>query len=182
MADMSKATEARSDQINYVDIGHDGLKEIKVVSAHLVDDGKGGAKSVIHYEGDNGRPYKPCKGMDRLIQSKYAWGSDSDDWIGKSILLIGNKDVIWAGSAHGGIQIKALSHIGKNGFSEFVAMNGKKRRLYKVEYLEPTTAEAVQDVITADDQLWIDAVRLNPEVLETIVDEDYRARIEKLAV
>ena len=154
---MSGSTKARSDQINYVDLGHEGLQEIKVTSAHQVDDGKGGLKTVINYEGDNGRPYKPSKGMDRLIQCKFGWGIDSDNWIGKSILLVGNKEVVWAGSAHGGIQIKALSDIGKDGFVELVALNGKKRTLYKVEYFEPQKPDPDVALIISKlgDQEWI---------------------------
>jgi hypothetical protein len=175
MADMSGSTKAKSDQINYVDLGHEGLQEIRVTSAHQVDDGKGGLKTVINYEGDNGRPYKPSKGMDRLIQCKFGWGNDSDNWIGKSILLVGNKDVVWAGSAHGGIQIKALSHIDKAGFVELVALNGKKRSLYKVDFFEPSVIKP-----TADELAWIDAIKSGCATLEQIENEDYRNKIQKL--
>lgn len=172
---MSKATEARSDQVNYVDIGHEGLKEIKVTGAHLVEDGKGGFKTVINYEGGEGRPYKPSKGMDRLIQSPHGWGSNSDDWIGKTILLTGNKDVMWAGGAHGGIQIKGLSHIDKGGFSEFIALNRSKRRLYKVNYFEPSTRQP-----TADDISWSESIKAGTSKLEDIQDATYREFIGSL--
>lgn len=170
---MSGSTKARSDQVNYVDLGHEGLQEIKVTGAHQVDDGKGGLKTVINYEGDNGRPYKPSKGMDRMIQCKFGWGNDSDNWIGKSILLIGNKDVVWAGSAHGGIQIKALSHIDKNGFVELVALNGKKRTLYKVEYFEPTIAKP-----TPEDQQWLDAIKADSKVMDQLEEGPYKEKIK----
>lgn len=173
--DMSKATEARSDQINYVDLLDGGTKEIKVTGAHLVDDGQGGYRTVINYEGGEGRPYKPSKGMDRLIQSPNGWGSNSEDWIGKSILLVGNKDVIWAGKAIGGLQIKALSHIEKGGFNEFVALNRSKRRIYKVEYLEPTMQQP-----TGDDLSWVESIKAGTNKLEDIVDEVRRNFIETL--
>lgn len=176
---MSKATEARSDQINYVDIGHEGLKAIKVTSAHLVEDGKGGFKTVINYEGGEGRPYKPSKGMDRLIQSKHGWGSNSDDWIGKSILLTGNKDVMWAGGAHGGIQIKALSDIDAKGFSEFIALNRSKRRLYKVEFFD--AIEYMKSLFgkpTPEDQQWVDAIKADEKVLEQLEEGQYKEKIK----
>ena len=181
MADMSGSTKARSDQINYVDLGHEGLQEIKVTGAYQVDDGKNGLKTVINYEGDNGRPYKPSKGMDRLIQCKFGWGIDSDNWIGKSILLTGNKEVVWAGSAHGGIQIKALSDIDKSGFVELVALNGKKRTLYKVEFFKPSVTQIIESEITENDQNWINLAREDITVLDQIENDDaYKARIKSL--
>lgn len=171
--DMSKAGEARSDQINYVDLGHEGLKEIKVTNAYLVDDGKGGEKAVIEYEGGKGRPYKPSKGMLRLIKHIRGWGEEGDNWVGKSLLLIGNKDVVWAGQAAGGIQVKAMSDIDEKGFSEFIALNGKSKRLYKVEYFKATVAQP-----TEDDLQWIKMAKEDPKVLDTLTDKNRRAFIE----
>jgi hypothetical protein len=62
----------------------------------------------------DGKPlhYLPCKGMIRVLAK--AWGKNgSVDWIGKSMELFGNPDVIYAGKKKGGIQISRLSHIDK---------------------------------------------------------------------
>ena len=34
---------------------------------------------VIHYQGDNGRPYKPCKTMRRVLIS--GWGENGAAWV-----------------------------------------------------------------------------------------------------
>jgi len=37
----------------------------------------------VHYEGDDGRPYKPCKSMRKVLIA--AWGDDGHEWIGRAI-------------------------------------------------------------------------------------------------
>ena len=62
----------------------------------------------------DGKPlhYLPCKGMIRVLVD--AWGKNGrEDWIGKSMELFGNPEVIYAGKKKGGIQISRLSHIEK---------------------------------------------------------------------
>jgi hypothetical protein len=63
----------------------------------------------IHYDGGEGRPFKPCKSMRRVLI--LAWGSDGDDYIGKSMTLFADPKVKWAGAEIGGIRISHLSHI-----------------------------------------------------------------------
>jgi hypothetical protein len=64
----------------------------------------------IFYEGDNGKPYKPNKGQRRLLM--LVWKTDeSKDFIGRSMTLFRNPDVLWAGKPEGGIQVSHVSHI-----------------------------------------------------------------------
>lgn len=171
MADVSQAMQAKSDQLNYDDIGSNTIViKINRVVVTCTDQ-----PVSIFYDGCNNKPYKPSKGMIRLISE--AWGVESDFWVGKSIGLYGDATVKWAGKEIGGIRINGFSDIALSGISAFVALSRGKRRKVTVKYLEP-----IAEVITQDDRLWIDAVKENPEVLATIEDVNYRARIERLAV
>ena len=173
MANVSHAVLAKSDQLNFDDFSGNKrvifITEVRVTSSEQ--------PVSVFYTGHNGKPWKPSKGMIRLICE--AWGDESDNWIGKSIELYGDKSVKWAGQEIGGIRISALSNIDKNGLTAFVALSRGKRRKATIPLL---IERQQQDVITQDDRLWIEAIKANPEVLATIEDVNYRARIERLAV
>lgn len=60
----------------------------------------------------DGKPlhYLPCKGM-RIVLAE-AWGLDGrTEWVGKSMELFGNPEVMYGGKKTGGVQISKLSHI-----------------------------------------------------------------------
>ncbi len=171
MANVSQAMQAKSDQLNYDDIGS-GEIVIKVNKVIVTNTEQ---PVSIFYDGCNDKPYKPSKGMIRLISE--AWGVESDCWIGKSISLYGDDSVKWAGKEIGGIRINAFSDINKGGISAFVALSRGKRRKVTVKYLE---VKPVNDVITDIDQSWINAAKEDPLVLNQIEDLAYKARIEKL--
>src|SRR3546814_10205634 len=55
------------------------------ITITVTDVKRGGGEEqpvVIHYEGEGGRPYKPCKSMRKVLV--FAWGSDGGAWIGRS--------------------------------------------------------------------------------------------------
>jgi len=119
---LQKAIEPKSNQLNADDL-ISGPKTILIAAVSV----KEGEQPVsINYQGDNGKPYKPSKGMIRLISE--AWGDESDNWIGKSIKLHGDSSVKWAGQEIGGIRINGFSDIDKNGLTAFVALSRGKRR------------------------------------------------------
>ena len=63
----------------------------------------------IHYEGDDGKPYKPCKSMARVMVQ--CWGDDANEYIGRSMTLYCDPKVLWGGMAVGGIRISHMSHL-----------------------------------------------------------------------
>ena len=143
MIDMTKTIEAKSDQLNADDlIG--GSKTITITKVSLA-----GADQpvVINYENDEGKPYKPCKGMRRAMVR--AWGKNGEDYVGRAMTLYNNPAVTWAGSAVGGIQISHMSDIPKKvQFS--LSMNRKKKVLYTIEPL--TVEQAAHTPLTAADE------------------------------
>ena len=169
MANVSHAILAKSDQLNFDDFS--GNKRVILITEVQVN---GSDQPVsIFYVDHNCKPWKPSKGMIRLICKAY--GDESDNWIGKSIELYGDATVKWAGKEIGGIRISALSDIEKGGLTAFIALSRGKRRKATIPLLVVEEAP-----ITADEQAWIDAARLDAKVLEQITESSYKARIKSL--
>lgn len=78
----------------------------------------------IFYEGDGGKPYKPCKSMARVLVN--AWGPDANKYVGRSMTLYCDPKVTWAGMAVGGIRISHMSHIDREMLMALTATKGKK--------------------------------------------------------
>lgn len=148
--DISMALVAKSDQLNASDLT--GAPIVAVIAAvHVV---KGAPKPVtIDLVGMDGRPWKPSKGMLRVIAR--GWGTESDVWVGRSVKLTNNPEVIYAGERVGGVEVVAMSHI-KGPFTEPVRISQKKVKQHHVEVLaEPQTEpwraqwQAITNALTA---------------------------------
>ena len=106
MNDMKEVITPRSDQLNADDL-LSGPITIKITAVNV----KGGQEQPvsISYEGDNGKPYKPCKSMCRVLVS--AWGADSSLYVGRSLTLYCDPKVKWGGMEVGGIRISHMTNI-----------------------------------------------------------------------
>ena len=97
---------------------------------------------TIHYEGDDGRPYKPCKTMRKVLI--LAWGHDGSEWAGKSMTLFNDPAVKFGGQSVGGIRISHVSHIERDIAVALTATKGKKT-LHTIKALNvakgPTAAD-----------------------------------------
>lgn len=99
---------------------------------------------VIHYEGDNGHPYKPGKTMRKVLI--FAWGEDGRNWIGKSMTLFNDQAVRFGGVAVGGIRISHLSDIERDINISLTATKGKKAQ-HTIQRLEMMSLETVMTAI-----------------------------------
>jgi len=106
-ADMSHVIVPKSDQLNADDLIA-GPITIKIRDVKIRVDTKDQPVSIF-YEGDNDKPYKSCKSMNRVMV--IAWGSDARKYIGRSMTLYRDASVKWAGMEVGGIRISHMSHI-----------------------------------------------------------------------
>lgn len=139
MSDVSFALEAKSDQLNAVDImGAEPVIRVRDVKVQ-----KGEQPVWIYFDGDNNRPWKPSKGMLRLLAG--AWGRDSKQWIGKYARLYFELTVKYAGQEVGGIRIRSLSDIDARGLTFALTINRQKREPYHVPLLVVETAEYPAD-------------------------------------
>ena len=106
--DLSKTIAPKSDQLNADDlIG--GPRTITVTAVKLAAEDQ---PVSIHFVGDDGKPYKPCKSMRRVLVK--AWGPDGAQYPGRSMTLYLDESVRFGGAAVGGIRISHLSHISKS--------------------------------------------------------------------
>ena len=106
MNDMSPTIIPKSDQKNADDLLA-GPITIKITDV-TIRPGTEQPVSVF-FEGDDGKPWKPCKSMARVLVA--AWGPDSKKYIGRSLTLYCDKKVKWAGLEVGGIRISHMSDI-----------------------------------------------------------------------
>jgi hypothetical protein len=95
----------KSDQLNSDDlIG--GPRTITLTKVSLTGDEQ---PVALHFEGDNGKPYKPGKSMRRVLV--HVWGPDANVYAGRSMTLYRDDKVMFGGVAVGGTRISHMSHI-----------------------------------------------------------------------
>ena len=110
MTDLSTTIIAKSDQLNSDDLISGPITiRITKVSANP---SSAEQPISIHYDGDNGKPYKPCKSMRRVLVQ--IWGKDGSAFVGRHLTLYRDSSVTWGGLAVGGIRISHMSDIDSN--------------------------------------------------------------------
>jgi len=139
MTDVGFALEAKSDQLNAVDImGAEPVIRIREVKVK-----QGDQPVSVYFDGDHGRPWKPSKGMLRILAG--AWGRDSSAWVGKYVQVYFEPSVKYAGKEVGGIRIRALSDIDQRGLSFALRINQKQTEPYHVPLLQVQSNEYPAD-------------------------------------
>lgn len=122
------AIEPKSDQINYDDF-ITGPRTITITGVKGTGNVNDQQPVSVHFQGDNGKPYKPCKSMRRVMVR--VWGADAATYVGKSMTLFGEPDVLFGGQKVGGIRISHMSHIDKEMHVPLSASK-TKRVLFKI--------------------------------------------------
>jgi hypothetical protein len=103
--DVTDAIKPKSDQLNADDL----IAGAITVTITSVSKRQGEQPVAVSYEGDNGKPFYPCKSMTRVLV--HAWGKYADQWAGKRLTLYRDPKVTWAGAEVGGIRISHMSDI-----------------------------------------------------------------------
>lgn len=131
--DISETIAPRSDQLNAEDM-LTGPRTVTVTEVR-----KGSAEQpveIVTAEFGPGRPFKPSKTVRRILVA--AWGATAEDYIGRRMTLYRDPDVVFGGSAVGGIRVSALSHIDKP-LSIALTVTRGKRAVHKVQPLPELT-------------------------------------------
>lgn len=103
--DFEKTLEAKSDQINAADlVGREMTITITGVTVNLRE-----AQKTDFKIAESEKLYRPCLGMRRLIAS--IWGTNPQLFIGRSLTIYRDPEVVYGGDVMGGIRISAASHI-----------------------------------------------------------------------
>ena len=161
--DVSAAIEAKSDQLNAVDImGYEPVIRIREVKVRT-----GEQPVSIYFDGDNNRPWKPSKGMLRLMVG--AWGKDARNWIGKYAKLYFEKKVRYAGKEDGGIRLRALSDIPSHGLDLILTLNRQMRENYHVPLLVVEPDEYPEDKFQAGLSAMVESINSGKMTLQQVI-------------
>lgn len=179
VSDLRSTIVPRSDQLNAEQLLSDDMT-ITVTDVRM---GSEDQPVILHYENDQGHPFKPCKTMRKLLI--FAWGEDGRNWIGKSMTLYNDEKVRFGGMEVGGIRIRALSHIEREIAISLTATKGKKAT-YNVQPLSVVTlAEVLQAVASATNKNGMDVAKtmamqlLNEDDVQ-VASAAYAARVKEL--
>ena len=133
MNDMSAVITPKSDQLNSDDLIA-GPRTITIADVII----RGGQEQPvsIRFEGDNGKPWKPCKSMSRVLVAM--WGPDARQYVGRSLTLYRDPKVKWAGMEVGGIRISHMSDIAGDVTLALTVTKGKREHAV----IKPLTVRA----------------------------------------
>lgn len=141
--DLSESIIAKSDQMDYSDF----IAGPRTATITEVRPGPSTEQPVEIMLAEFDRPWRPAKSMRRVLVA--AWGSDSNNYIGRRITLFGDPSVKWGGIAIGGIRLSHVSHITKP-LSIALTESKGKRKLFTVDPLaEPEPLSIPERVLVA---------------------------------
>ena len=130
MPSLTKAAPPKSDQLNSDDlIG--GSRTITVRGVQVSGDGD--QRVSVYFEGDNNKPFKPCKTMIRVMA--HVWGDESENAVGQSMTLFCDPKVKFGGDAVGGIRISHMTGLKSAKSFGLTATRGRKAQ-YTVHPLQ----------------------------------------------
>lgn len=103
-----------------------GPRTIKFTEVRAIESDRGKKQFCIRFEGDNGRPWYPCKTMARAMV--LAWSiTDEDQMVGKSVTVYRDPDVDFGKEKGiGGVRISHMSHLPKAAMMKLTVSQGKK--------------------------------------------------------
>lgn len=121
MIDLSKTVEAKIDQLTADEL-LGGPRKILITNVTGNDDPS--QPVSIHFEGDAGKPFKPCKTVRRVLM--HIWGKDASTFVGKSLVLYRDETVKFGGLQVGGVRVSHASHIEKEAVVPVTVKQGRK--------------------------------------------------------
>ena len=150
MTDLSLTIAPKTDQLNADHlIGQNLTITITAVSRCNEPD----QPIAINFDGDDGKPYKPCKSMRRVLVN--VWGKDGNAYVGRRMTLFRDDKVMFGGVAVGGIRISHMSHINQPMTMALTATRAN-RKPFTVQPLPAATAPAAPKKQTTGQ--WLDDI------------------------
>jgi hypothetical protein len=89
MSTLAEALAPKSDQLNADDLIA-GTRVLKITGARIAKDGRE-TRIILNFEGDQGKPWKPCKTMGRAMVMAWAI-TDEAQFVGKSVQVYRDPD------------------------------------------------------------------------------------------
>lgn len=125
LKDITVTITPKSDQLNA-----DDLIEPRILTVTGVEWSNNEDQPIwINYTGGEGRPYKPCKSMRRVLIK--LWGKDATQWVGRQMEVYCDPQVRFGGSEVGGIRISRVSGIERDTVVT-LTITRAKRAPYKI--------------------------------------------------
>jgi hypothetical protein len=109
MSDMTATIEPKSDQLNADSLPPGVSRTIKITRVEVtpgIDQ-----PCDVHFEGMNGKVFRPAKSMRRILV--HIWGKDSAAYVGQSMTIYTDPEVMFGGQKVGGIRISHMTGIQK---------------------------------------------------------------------
>jgi len=100
---------------------------------------------IINYTNDEGRPFKPCKTMRKILI--FAWGDDGRNWVGKSMTLYCDHEVKFGGVKVGGIRISHMTGIERDMAVSLNTTKGKKGEFIIKKLSEIREKDAIEKML-----------------------------------
>lgn len=153
MTTLSEALAPRSDQLNADDL-LSGPRVFKLTGGRVSSEGRE-KKLVLSYEGDNGKPWKPCKTMGRAMVMVWALTDEgfAQQIAGKQVRLYRDPEVRFGDQGEvGGIRISHMSHIDKPVSIKLTVSQGKK----SIFTFHPLPTAAAKPIDLEAAQKWAD--------------------------
>ena len=137
--DMSLTIAPKSDQINADDL----IGGPRTITITRVTGNEGNLEQPVNvfFEGDNGKPFRPCKSMRRVMVT--IWGADANQYVGKSMTLYRDPAVKFGGMAVGGIRISHMTGLTETRQMALTASKAKRA---------PYTVQPLKDAAPAEDK------------------------------
>jgi hypothetical protein len=138
---LANTVAPKSDQLNADDL----IAGPRTIKINAVTAGSAEQPVNISFDGDNGRPWKPSKGMRRVLMSLY--GGESSAYLGKRVTLFNDPSITFGPDVTGGIRISHASGIDG---AQTIALTVKKgkRKPFTVQPL-PDYSAALESLKTA---------------------------------
>lgn len=161
--DMRSVIVPKSDQQNADDF-ISGPRTIKITGVAI----QGGQEQpvAISFEGDSGKPYKPCKSMSRVLVA--SWGPDAKAYIGRSLTLYRDPTIKWGGLEVGGIRISHMSDIDTAMTMALTATKGSRKPFTVKPLARSTSAKTAPKPEPHADQ---PPMQPNPETVNYLTDQ-----------
>jgi len=160
--DMTLTVIPKSDQINADDlIG--GPRTITITKMAI--DTASEQPVSVYFQGDNGKPYKACKSMRRVMI--HAWGPDASKYAGQSMTIYRDPNVLFGGMKVGGIRISHMSGLDKPLTMALTATKAK-RALYTVNPLVITKPEPPPPETVTAELPTIDTAKTHAAMIQAI--------------
>lgn len=170
--DISSSIIPKSDQWNADDL----VAGPRTVTVAKVSQGSPEQPVNVHIIEDPKRAYRPSKSMRRVLAE--VWGTQSDNWVGKSLTLFRNPNIKFGGETVGGIEISHMSHIDKPITVSLSVTRGKRKpfTVKPLQVAQTTDWAAVIPTKNAEElrNIW----QTNPEARELVEAEVARRKEE----